>query len=625
MTREPGSREEDAWLSDAQLARCAPAEEEPFQAPVPTRMMSSGEFMPYQQTTKQKRVEARVKELAEAAAKKLGITRRKFLAGSGGLAASFIAMNEAFGSQFFNVDADELFDAKAHARNAPPRDLFVFEGQSHMLRSSRSGKGGALRALAQGPGSASTAAGFPRNPFNPAGNLDELGNPWTAFNPDLGQRPQTEEDMHVVKYIHQLFFESQVTVGILSANNVALLQNESGGFDAPKNVTESLKFGIINPEQAISVRNFVNKISGSKRLLAHGFLAPGIGNLHDPVYGDFMQYQIDKYEPDAWKGYNVYPNAKTDLDPESLMKRWRLDDEKVAYPMFDVIVRNKRMLKKRPGFFNICLHKGFTAEENDDPEHGNPRDIPKAARDWPQLNFIIYHSCIKPNFFMFDALEEIKSGKLRRGVPDITWISEFIQIAAPLRNVYAEIGSTFAITVTTFPTVWAHVIGQMLKFIGEDRILWGGETPFYGSPQWQIEALWRYQIPEGIRRKYGYPKITDQAKRKMLGLNAARIYGVDVGPRSGLYLPHDHHGHGHGHGHGHHHGHDFCREHERKGLYKPIPSNYEQLIPNSLKRILEFPGYTTDNIAKMQKIYAEFGGERSNTRYGWIRSDTHKV
>lgn len=54
---------------------------------------------------------------------------------------------------------------------------------------------------------------------------------------------------------------------------------------------------------------------------------------------------------------------------------------------------------------------------------------------------------------------------------------------------------------------------------------------------------------------------------------------------------------------------------------KPIPSNYEQLIPNSLKRILEFPGYTADNIARMQKVYAEFGGERSDTRYGWFRSD----
>ena len=48
--RTPGSREEDAWLSDEQLRACAPAEEEPFQGPVPTRMISNGEYMPVPQT-----------------------------------------------------------------------------------------------------------------------------------------------------------------------------------------------------------------------------------------------------------------------------------------------------------------------------------------------------------------------------------------------------------------------------------------------------------------------------------------------------------------------------------------------------------------------------------------------
>ena len=108
--RPPGSREEDAWLSDQQLARCAPAETEPFQSPVPTRMVSNGEYMPHPQTQQQKHVELRIKELADMAAKKLGISRRKFLAGSGGMAAAFLAMNEVFGKRFFNVSAIELFE-----------------------------------------------------------------------------------------------------------------------------------------------------------------------------------------------------------------------------------------------------------------------------------------------------------------------------------------------------------------------------------------------------------------------------------------------------------------------------------------------------------------------------------
>src|SRR6266849_7315330 len=132
--RYPGSREEDAWLSDEQLNRCPPAEDEPFQGPVPTRMISNGEYMPHPQTQKQKHVEARVKELADKAAKKLGISRRRFLGSTGGLAASFLAINEVFGNTSFKVSQVEMFEPEAAAENGPPSDLFVFDDQTHIVR-----------------------------------------------------------------------------------------------------------------------------------------------------------------------------------------------------------------------------------------------------------------------------------------------------------------------------------------------------------------------------------------------------------------------------------------------------------------------------------------------------------
>ena len=185
-TRHPGSREEDAWLSDEQLERCSPAETEPFQSPVPTRMISNGEYMPHPQTKQQQHVEYRIKELAETAAKKLGISRRQFLEGTGGLAASFIAINEAFGKPFFKVSPVEMYEPAAYAEQGTPSDVFVFDDQTHIVRSSTNSPQG-LRALAQGPGSVSTGAGFTANPNNgtggnPAG-VDELGNPWTDWNP----------------------------------------------------------------------------------------------------------------------------------------------------------------------------------------------------------------------------------------------------------------------------------------------------------------------------------------------------------------------------------------------------------------------------------------------------------
>ncbi len=198
---------------------------------------------------------------------------------------------------------------------------------------------------------------------------------------------------------------------------------------------------------------------------------------------------------------------------------------------------------------------------------------------------------------MLDAFEEIKSGALRGGVPDIIWTSEFLQLAAPHKNVYAEIRSIFASTVVTFPTVWEHIIGQMLKFAGEDRILFGSEAVYYGSPQWEIEAFWRFQIPEEIRKRWGYPALTERAKRKILGLNSARLYGLPTATK-------DEH------------------EHEHDGLYRPVPANYESLIPAQLKTLLEFPGYTADNMSKMRQRYVELGGDRTNTRYCWIRTRT---
>src|SRR5262245_58587474 len=127
--KKPEYREDDSWFSEEQLAVLTPADEaDRLHAPVPTQMVSNGEYMPYPQTEKQKQVEQRVKELADTVSKKLGLTRRQFLATSGGMAACFLAMNEVFG-RFFNVSPIELFEPAAAAQNGPPANLFVLDDQ----------------------------------------------------------------------------------------------------------------------------------------------------------------------------------------------------------------------------------------------------------------------------------------------------------------------------------------------------------------------------------------------------------------------------------------------------------------------------------------------------------------
>jgi len=71
------------------------------------------------------------------------------------------------------------------------------------------------------------------------------------------------------------------------------------------------------------------------------------------------------------------------------------------------------------------------------------------------------------------------------------------------------------------------VLGKLLLAVGEDNLLWGTDSIFYGSPQGQIDALRAFQIPVSLREQYGYPELTRGVKAKILGWNAANLYQID--------------------------------------------------------------------------------------------------
>lgn len=650
--RPPGSREEDAWLSDAQLRRCAPAETEPFQSPVPTRMVSNGEYMPHPQTKQQQQVEHRVKELADSASKKLGISRRQFLRGTGGMAVSFIAMNEVYG-KMFKVSPVEMYEPAAYVQNSTPSNVFVFDDQTHIVRSSINTPQG-LRALAQGPGPVSTGAGYTTNPFNGTGGnpsgVDELGNPWTDWNPaQLGPNfppnpgPPTTAlgDFHLGQYIDRMYLQAQTSASVISNANFALFTPPGGKVPGPAfNIKESLLAEILTGYQTSQCRDFINTVAGSRRAFAHAQIYPGVGNLEDPAFGDYTQWQIEFCQPDSWKGYNIAPAASP--YPGSEFMRWRLDDEAVAYPTYAVINANKNQLRKHPGFFNICIHKGLSASgtqpggPNNTPDYGNPDDMVKAATDWPQFNFIIYHSCFRPAFWALQALQDIENlpGAMPptvltdshgHTVPNIRWSTQLAQIAGGkyqagaeptstspssphrLPNVYAELGTTMASMIVTFPTVWAHLIGQLLYYMGSENIVFGSDSLWYGGPQWQIDAFWRYQIPEHIREKWNYPVLDETDKRNILGLNSARLYGLHGSEVKAVDTP-------------------------GSAYKKGSLANYASLMrPGSgIDKVLEGVGYPTpivkvpvipnDNLTKIKADAAEMGRGRSNARLGWMRT-----
>ena len=433
-----GPEPDHTWMTPEELAKCARAydvEPEDFRSPIPTRNVSNGEYLPKPQTRQQKQVEERIKELADSTSKKLGISRRKFLASSGGMAAALLAMNEVYG-KFFRVDPVELVEPAAAAEHGLPEDLFVVDDQLHFVRGNTNITLGApsLRAIAQGP--TSSAFGFPTNPFNPDGFPDEAHHdPYYPWNEALAaeyladptgyvNRLNNADAFHFLQYVKSIYLDSQVTVGLIS--NVTTFVDVQPGTNLPvTNVDEARRAEILTAAQTAAARNFINDIAGSRRAMAHGLLYVGRANL------EYIQYQVENHRPDAWKGYNITHAAQPgrlalstgtarntaplDTAPGAAMKLWRHDDEEVAYPTFELIAKYYARLKDEiPGLNCICVHKGLAHGLPDIPENGHPADLPQTLTDWPQLNFITYHSCIKDTFFDYFAWQQIVAAELDR-------------------------------------------------------------------------------------------------------------------------------------------------------------------------------------------------------------------
>jgi predicted TIM-barrel fold metal-dependent hydrolase len=153
-------------------------------------------------------------------------------------------------------------------------------------------------------------------------------------------------------------------------------------------------------------------------------------------------------------------------------------------------------------------------------------DVGKAAKDWPQLNFIIYHSGYRHvGGDPAQGLEEWeKTGRL-------SWVSDLAEVPQKygVNNVYADTGQIFAFTVVSQPRVVAAIVGTLIKGLGVERVCWGTDAVWTGSPQWQIEGLRRLEIPEDMQKQYGFKPLgaaDGPVKRAIFGGNNARLYNV---------------------------------------------------------------------------------------------------
>jgi hypothetical protein len=156
---------------------------------------------------------------------------------------------------------------------------------------------------------------------------------------------------------------------------------------------------------------------------------------------------------------------------------------------------------------------------------GRCEDVGRAAARYPDMNFIIYHSGYEAG----RKEGPYDPANAERSVDNLIKSVEANGIGRNA-NVYAELGSTWRFVMRD-PTTAAHLVGKLLKHIGEDNVLWGTDAMWYGSPQDQIQAFRSFQIAPELIEAHGYPELTRSLKQKVFGLNGARVYGINVPER----------------------------------------------------------------------------------------------
>ncbi|MEZ5345792.1 MAG: amidohydrolase family protein [Pyrinomonadaceae bacterium] len=463
--------------------------------PIPTQIVSTEEFAPLDQTEDQKKVEHRLIEIASETSKKLGISRRKFLASSGGMAAAFLAMNSVFGN-YFKADESELYEIAASDEKFP-KTPFIFDIHTHHVAAPKIIE---VPALLQ---------------------YREVGGYWG--NTDLAGKEHKWEDLYLANYIKEMFLDSDTSMAVIT------------GLPA-----KSDEQNVLTPAEMFETRAEINGLARSKRLLSHGTFSPDLGSSEL----ESMHRQFETLKPEAWKGYPGQPLADGSVG-------WWMDDEKIAYPFYEY--------SKKIGIKNICVHKGLPLP-GWEIDHSSPKDVEKAARDFPDMNFLIYHAGFKG---VRDALPAVEDDfKTNTNIPWITDLCEMRKRNPEMTNVYMDLGTTFGMTAITQPKLCAFMLGQMIEAFGEDHVLWGTDSIWWGSPQWQIEAFKRIQMPDDLMKRFKFAPLTDKVKEKIFGLNSAKVYGIDV-----------------------------------KAKMNAIPSDY---------------------VTKLKADYRSKGAVPSNTQYGWI-------
>ena len=254
-------------------------------------------------------------------------------------------------------------------------------------------------------------------------------------------------------------------------------------------------YGVDNPittDAMAETRRIAEQLCGDKRVYLQAQAAPNVGSAQAAF--DLMSATVTQHKIVAWKTFT------------HTGQQFRLDDGNPA-----LLQVGRRLVRHAvtTGVPLIAVHKGFG---------GDPADIGPAAAANRDVNFLVYHSGYEAG-----VTERSYDGARPNGGVD-----RLIQsIPARVGDChYVELGSTWHYVMSDL-TQAAHVLGKLLNAVGPDHLLWGTDSIWYGSPQDQIQAFRAFQFTAEFQERYGYPELTPELKRGVLGLNAARLFKID--------------------------------------------------------------------------------------------------
>jgi uncharacterized protein len=309
-------------------------------------------------------------------------------------------------------------------------------------------------------------------------------------------------------------------------------------------------------EAALTVHT-ANDLAKSQRSVMHAFVMPNRGGAGmttptmKPLFLDeeleLMMERALQYR-DILRGWKTYcawgdvPNASG----------WFLDTD-TGMAFLEQVRKVSAAVPEIPPV--VATHKGF-ALPGFDQRAAAPRDIGPAARAFPDVKILVYHSgydigdtqrpyrgdgAARSDTNTVDGL--IKS--LRENAWDASRFVEPGKTFGNVPNVYAELGSVWR-SVMHDPDQSAHLLGKLITHVGPKRVAWGTDSLWYGSPQAEIVALRRFEFSERAKELYGLPHglegdredptqpapSPDRTIRNgILGRNAAEAYRIDPDER----------------------------------------------------------------------------------------------